>query len=326
LADMKNSTAPFGDLGSARRMKRGLDYSYENDIVALRSALAVRRFMGFRRAAEALGIDQSSLSRRIQSLEGALGVSLFERDSGTLRTTEAGERFMHDVEAGLDVLQQAAARAGDAGRGVAGRLRLGHVWPIATGPLGHVLADYTRQSGDVAIELREAAPAALVRGLIDREVDLALIEADAAPNLVDHLVVGRWPWVLVSPADAPVEPQAVWKVLAGARLLFTPADDWPRLQRAIEAAEGPRIAPTVLKTSREGLLSLVAVGAGHCLAPEAMAAALPRRDLSFTRLPASVTPFALAAAWAPGNDNPALRRFVSRVRSALAPPRIAAAE
>ncbi|MCC8193415.1 MAG: LysR family transcriptional regulator, partial [Deltaproteobacteria bacterium] len=46
----------------------------------------------FTRAADALEIGISTLSRRIKTLEGKLGVPLFQRDTHTVELTEAGER------------------------------------------------------------------------------------------------------------------------------------------------------------------------------------------------------------------------------------------
>jgi DNA-binding transcriptional LysR family regulator len=92
-----------------RPMKRGADASPAQDITALRSALLVREHLGFRRASEVLGVNQSVLSRRVLALEDALGVSLFQRHAGGARPTGAGERFLREVAQALMLLQQAAA-------------------------------------------------------------------------------------------------------------------------------------------------------------------------------------------------------------------------
>jgi DNA-binding transcriptional LysR family regulator len=106
-------------------MRRTAEASAAQDIAALRSALMVREHLGFRRASEVLGVNPSVLSRRVLALEDALGVSLFQRTSGGARPTGAGERFLLDVERALELLTKAAVRAGAAGRGEVGRLRLG---------------------------------------------------------------------------------------------------------------------------------------------------------------------------------------------------------
>jgi len=56
----------------------------------LRYAEAAERCGSFRKAADALAVKQSNLSRRIRSLEEQLGVKLFERTNGGVRPTPAG--------------------------------------------------------------------------------------------------------------------------------------------------------------------------------------------------------------------------------------------
>jgi DNA-binding transcriptional LysR family regulator len=60
----------------------------------LRLVLAVQRAGGLRAAAAALGIDHSTIFRRLKALEKKLGVRLFERlPGGSYRATAAGERM-----------------------------------------------------------------------------------------------------------------------------------------------------------------------------------------------------------------------------------------
>jgi LysR family glycine cleavage system transcriptional activator len=47
--------------------------------------------LNFTKAAERLGVDQSAISHRVKSLEDALGHTLFNRTTRTLRLTEIGE-------------------------------------------------------------------------------------------------------------------------------------------------------------------------------------------------------------------------------------------
>jgi LysR family glycine cleavage system transcriptional activator len=52
---------------------------------------AVGEELSFTKAAERLSVDQSAVSHRIRSLEGALGLTLFDRTTRQLRLTEIGE-------------------------------------------------------------------------------------------------------------------------------------------------------------------------------------------------------------------------------------------
>src|SRR3954454_2741195 len=166
-------------------MRRRAEASAAQDIAALRSALLVREHLGFRRASEVLGVNQSVLSRRVLALEDALGVSLFQRHAGGARPTGAGERFLREVAHALLLLQQAAAHAGAAGRGEVGRLRLCHVWPVSAGAGEGLMRAYRRAAGEVELDLREAHAGGLVAAVLEREVDVALIDADDAPPALD---------------------------------------------------------------------------------------------------------------------------------------------
>src|SRR5258705_13286154 len=64
------------------------------DLQHLRYALAAADHGSFRRAAEVLLLRQSTLSRCIKQLEHSLGMIVFERSSGGVRTNAAGRPFL----------------------------------------------------------------------------------------------------------------------------------------------------------------------------------------------------------------------------------------
>lgn len=64
----------------------------------LAHALALSRLGNFHRAAKALHLSQPALSRSIRSLEGSLGVLLFERHGTTVKPTPYGEALLRRAE------------------------------------------------------------------------------------------------------------------------------------------------------------------------------------------------------------------------------------
>jgi len=60
-------------------------------------------------AARRLALTPAAVSRNVAQLERNLGVRLFQRSTRGLTLTEAGERFLHAVTAGLDSIQGAIA-------------------------------------------------------------------------------------------------------------------------------------------------------------------------------------------------------------------------
>lgn len=111
---------------------------------------AVVRAGSFTAAARALGQPLSSVSRRVQQLEGALGTKLLERTTRSLRMTEAGEVFYQHC-------QQLVAQADEAERALqrlkaepSGHLRLALPFSVddswATAVLTAFLAKYPKIS------------------------------------------------------------------------------------------------------------------------------------------------------------------------------------
>jgi len=289
-------------------MKRSAEASAAQDIAALRSALMVREHLGFRRASEVLGVNPSVLSRRVLALEDALGVSLFQRTPGGARPTGAGERFLTEVERALELLTKAAVRAGAAGRGEVGRLRLGHIWPVTAGPAEALLRAYRRSAFDVELELRVGSAAELVAAVLDRELDAVFIDAEDAPPGLDRLPLWSEPWLVARSLDAPDEP------LGQAPVLCAAGDDWSRIQRLVTERGAGRAGVRVQMTSHDGVLSLVAAGAGHAVIPQSVAHST-RASVAFAPLPGPAASLRLTAAWRNDHDNPALRRFVSMLRT-----------
>lgn len=78
----------------------------------------------FSAAARRLALTPAAVSRNVAQLERNLGVRLFQRSTRGLKLTEAGERFLSAVGAGLDTIQGAIADASTRAGQPAGVLKL----------------------------------------------------------------------------------------------------------------------------------------------------------------------------------------------------------
>jgi molybdenum-dependent DNA-binding transcriptional regulator ModE len=95
------------------------------DLGSLRSVIAAAEHGSFRQAATALNLKQSALSRRIRHLEDQVGVSLFERSSGGVRLTPAGESMAHAARRLFEEIDDMIKASQLAGRGKTGVLKAG---------------------------------------------------------------------------------------------------------------------------------------------------------------------------------------------------------
>ena len=78
----------------------------------------------FARAADALGLTASGVSRAISRMEARLGIRLLHRTTRSITLTDEGERFYAEVRPLLVGIEEAASHVGSAAGTVRGRLRI----------------------------------------------------------------------------------------------------------------------------------------------------------------------------------------------------------
>jgi len=137
----------------------------------LRIVLAIARSGGIGGGAKALGVNQSTIFRRLNALEDRLGVRLFERLPGGYRSTPAGEDMVGAAERmEEEVLSLARSLTGRDER-LCGHLRVTASESLAHRPLVHHLAAFRAEHPGITLEvIVENRTLALSR----RECDVAL--------------------------------------------------------------------------------------------------------------------------------------------------------
>jgi molybdate transport repressor ModE-like protein len=91
----------------------------------LKYFLAIARLGKLTVAARQLGVDHTTVSRRIQALEDALRATLFERSPQGYKLTQAGEQLLAYAESMETAAKQASAEIGEADMTLAGGVRIG---------------------------------------------------------------------------------------------------------------------------------------------------------------------------------------------------------
>ena len=136
----------------------------------LRFVLAIARSGNLRAAAAALGVNHSTMFRRLNAAEAALGAKLFERLAAGYRPTEAGLRLIEAAERiETETLALDRELTGRDTR-LTGTLRVTASETLAFGML----------TGEIAI-FRQRHPGIVVELLVDNRVlDLSRREADIA--------------------------------------------------------------------------------------------------------------------------------------------------
>lgn len=142
-----------------------------NDLQAFR---AVVEHGSFRRAAEAIRITQSALSRRVEKLESALEVKLFERTTRKVSLTNVGRAFLPQVERLLDDLDLALLSVGDGGALRRGSLTIACVPSAAYYFMPHAIRSFHGQYPRIKIRLIDASANEVSAAVASGEADFGV--------------------------------------------------------------------------------------------------------------------------------------------------------
>ncbi|MGH6910631.1 MAG: LysR family transcriptional regulator [Phenylobacterium sp.] len=143
----------------------------------LKAFLAVARGGSTLAASKALNVNQTTVARRVESLEAALSLKLFERGQSGSRLTEAGQDLLAEGEKVERAAQTFENRAKAHMRGMAGSIRLTCIEILANMAVTPAIAEFRKQHPEVQIDLM----------VTDQPLDLQAGEADLAVRAVQTL-------------------------------------------------------------------------------------------------------------------------------------------
>jgi DNA-binding transcriptional LysR family regulator len=177
----------------------------------IRLFLTLAEELHFARTAERLGLTTSRVSQGLRDLERKLGEPLLFRTSRQVALTPFGERFLAEVGAAYAQLAGVLERSHEAGRGLAGTLRLGVFEPCAGGPhLLDIVRAFEARHPECEVRVAEITHgqdpiAVLRRGEVHVE---AIRQPLDAPDLITGPVLARDPRVLAVADDHPLADRA----------------------------------------------------------------------------------------------------------------------
>jgi DNA-binding transcriptional LysR family regulator len=271
----------------------------------------------FRRAAIALGVQESAVSRRIRELEERLGTTLFIRSTRGVELTHAGKKFVLRGRKALSEINLAKAEVTAIARGDDGHLRIGIFSSLASGFLSDLIESFGTNHGAVKLTFIDGNPAEHVAAIRHHELDVAFITGTAEwlGCHSQHLWSERI--YIVLPMHHPLADGFEVRIDDFVGESFIVSESAPGeeihdylVQRLADLGHHPDIDQQAV--GRDNLLRLVALGRGLTVTSEAtIAAQFP--GVVFRPIKGEVLPF--SAVWSPRNDNPAFRLLLDLARS-----------
>lgn len=284
----------------------------------LKHFLAAAEHGSFRKAAISLGIEQSTVSRRVRDLEDRLGASLFQRRSHGVSLTHAGQRFLQPARKALRQVGEGTRIVKAIGRGETGDLRIGVFSSLASGFLADLMRTYRRRHRDVRIHFIDGDPEDHLAAIRQTQLDVAFLT-----GIVERAGCETTPlWFEKVFLAMPVghrmsqQNQIAWPDLADSNFIVSSVAPGREIhdyltQRLSDLGRHPDIQQQ--NVGRDNLLTLVAHGAGLTLTSEATTA-VKFPGVVFRPIVGEELPF--CAVWSRHNDNPAFRRLLSMARAA----------
>ncbi len=236
----------------------------------LRYLLALARHKTLTRSAQHLRVDQTTIARRLKSLQERTGVVLFERLRGGVIWTAAGESMVHTAQTIEETLLDLERRATGQELALAGPLRLTIPELLARGWMDQIW-DFGRQHPQISLEIKASDS---LKSLTRREADVALrVTQEPAEHLFGRHIgtlalamygAPSWkghptdtiPWIGWEPAGHESSMTERFRRAHGDAPYALWADSYMLMMTAAQHGVGAIVMPCIIGDKEPGLVRL----------------------------------------------------------------------
>jgi DNA-binding transcriptional LysR family regulator len=256
------------------------------DFIDLEAFLAVRETGSFHLASERLGLSQSSVTRRIQKLENALGSVLFDRTTREVRPTLAAKRLQMRAEAILNDARETARSMRDESIAHAHQRALtvtvATIPTVLSGLIVPALRTFRAAAPTARIRVMDRAANEVAEAVAQGEADFGICSVPMLEPATEFDLLFNDPIVLALSPDHPLalRDTVAWSDLADEALILPARGTGNRL--LIDEAMARTGLPIrwMFEVSRTSTaLDLVCGGVGIAPVPQSAMLAAPDRGI-----------------------------------------------
>lgn len=255
----------------------------------LRYFVAVAETENFTRAAARVHVSQPSLSQQIMKLEGEVGHKLFHRLGRKAVLTEAGNAFLERARRILFEVENAAKELGDhpsLGR----RITVGAVQTVMPYLMTPLIAALRESHPNLLINAQEDFRANLVRGVVEGDLDLAIVPTPVKDVRISVEPLLAEPLLLVVGKRHPIASRSEISISDLAEETFVSLGDSSALAAQVRVFFGdqkfqPRIGFRCAQVAT--LKHFISMGLGISLLPQLARLPDDRDTLTYLRLTGS---------------------------------------
>ena len=259
------------------------------ELSQLRYAVAIAETGNFTRAAERCHVTQPSLSQQILNLESEVGHKLFHRLGRKAVLTEAGITFIERARRILFEVENAAKELSDH-PSLDRRITVGALPTIMPYLLTPLIARCRTEHPNLLIHAREDFRADLMRGVVEGELDLALVTLPVKDPRVSIEPLLTEPLLLVVGKGHPFASRTEININDISEETFVTTADSSMLNAQIRSIFGDHNFTLKIGYRCAQVITLkafVAMGAGISILPQVMRVPEDRGQLVYLRLTGS---------------------------------------
>lgn len=236
----------------------------------LRAFVVLSDELNFGRTARRLNVSQPALTKQIKRLEEEIGGRLFERTTGRVSLTAAGEALRDRSRELVDEASAWESFARQAVRGELGSLRIGFGIATLGDLLPRAVIAFRKTFPNVMLEMHDLASQAQMEGLLDGSIDLGFVRLPVTapalqliPVLEEELLIAvarsRFTDTHIALQDLQHEPF----------VLISRSTSKTFRQHTLSVCAAAGFTPTIIQEVSElfTVLNLVRTGLGVSLVP-----------------------------------------------------------
>ncbi len=272
----------------------------------------------YRKSATVLNTSQPALTKTIQSLEYALGVEVFRRNSRSVTLTSAGVELLHRIEGIFEELAHTVDSVRDVSSGRGGTISLSYVDFAILGPMPHILERYRLYNPRININIRFASTPDQISLVKQGKVDIGFVmDIDLKlPNTFCRKHINQEGLVAVVPPKHALAERESVELAELAEESFIMGDTWSRYNELIrELCIERNFMPQVTHKAflRDEMLAFVMAGLGILVYPPCIrnAGLFGLKVVPIIDVPPVVRTTAI---WRADAKNPVLPSFLRQVK------------
>ena len=262
------------------------------DLSDLQAMVAVVEQGGFRAAASAINLSQPALSRRIEKLENALNVKLFERTTRRVALTLVGREFFVKAIEILDGVESSLLSIGEISRTRFGQVTIACVPSVAHHFLPPILQRFNASYPNIRIRIVDEGANEVLNNVARGDSDFGLNFIGQQEQGIDFEAILRERFVLACRSGHPLAAYraVTWQDISPYPYMTVAKSSGNRMVLDMAMAQADTRPASFIEVRHVAtLLELVKAGLGVAVVPDlaippdSALATIPLRDPEITR-------------------------------------------